>query len=172
VSFRSSHDQDHDTREHVSHDSNATPPTTRALSQHASGHVPEAWAHAITVFYWSSDKRKWRLAAESDAPSDAAASSGAGVSYTGGREEEGCVSSKRNDGKEAQICATFDFVSIYSHSNIPAHQAKKRKHSDSPNSTLNCQIITGIIKQEPGRQASFFSSSPSLPDAGLLFPTL
>ncbi|XP_056273647.1 myelin regulatory factor isoform X3 [Pseudoliparis swirei] len=34
--------------------------------------------------------------------------------------------------------------------NIPAHQAKKRKHSDSPNSTLNCQIITGIIKQEPG----------------------
>ncbi|XP_075946040.1 myelin regulatory factor [Anarhichas minor] len=33
---------------------------------------------------------------------------------------------------------------------IPAHQAKKRKHSDSPNSTLNCQILTGIIKQEPG----------------------
>ncbi|XP_068459679.1 myelin regulatory factor isoform X6 [Clinocottus analis] len=33
---------------------------------------------------------------------------------------------------------------------IPAHQAKKRKHSDSPNSTLNSQILTGIIKQEPG----------------------
>ncbi|TWW75966.1 Myelin regulatory factor [Takifugu flavidus] len=33
---------------------------------------------------------------------------------------------------------------------IPAHQAKKRKHSDSPNSTLNTQILTGIIKQEPG----------------------
>uniref|UniRef100_G3NPB0 Myelin regulatory factor n=1 Tax=Gasterosteus aculeatus aculeatus TaxID=481459 RepID=G3NPB0_GASAC len=47
---------------------------------------------------------------------------------------------------------------------IPAHQAKKRKHSDSPNSTINSQIITGIIKQEPGRQASFFSSSLSLPD--------
>ncbi|XP_053498003.1 myelin regulatory factor isoform X1 [Ictalurus furcatus] len=33
---------------------------------------------------------------------------------------------------------------------IPIHQAKKRKHSDSPNSTLNAQILTGIIKQEPG----------------------
>ncbi|KAF0041037.1 hypothetical protein F2P81_006935 [Scophthalmus maximus] len=32
---------------------------------------------------------------------------------------------------------------------IPVHQAKKRKHSDSPNSTLNSQILTGIIKQEP-----------------------
>ncbi|XP_034060817.1 myelin regulatory factor isoform X7 [Gymnodraco acuticeps] len=33
---------------------------------------------------------------------------------------------------------------------IPVHSAKKRKHSDSPNSTLNSQILTGIIKQEPG----------------------
>ncbi|XP_060742541.1 myelin regulatory factor isoform X3 [Tachysurus vachellii] len=33
---------------------------------------------------------------------------------------------------------------------IPVHQAKKRKHSDSPNSTLNAQILSGIIKQEPG----------------------
>ncbi|KAM8861620.1 myelin regulatory factor isoform 1-T1 [Synchiropus picturatus] len=33
---------------------------------------------------------------------------------------------------------------------IPVHQAKKRKHSDSPNNTLNTQILTGIIKQEPG----------------------
>ncbi|KAF7654222.1 hypothetical protein LDENG_00072260 [Lucifuga dentata] len=33
---------------------------------------------------------------------------------------------------------------------IPVHQTKKRKHSDSPNSTLNSQILTGIIKQEPG----------------------
>ncbi|KAF6738857.1 Myelin regulatory factor [Oryzias melastigma] len=33
---------------------------------------------------------------------------------------------------------------------LPVHQAKKRKHSDSPNSTLNSQILTGIIKQEPG----------------------
>uniref|UniRef100_A0A3Q4HF16 Myelin regulatory factor n=1 Tax=Neolamprologus brichardi TaxID=32507 RepID=A0A3Q4HF16_NEOBR len=32
---------------------------------------------------------------------------------------------------------------------VPVHQAKKRKHSDSPNSTLNSQILTGIIKQEP-----------------------
>uniref|UniRef100_A0A8B9L9Z7 Myelin regulatory factor n=1 Tax=Astyanax mexicanus TaxID=7994 RepID=A0A8B9L9Z7_ASTMX len=38
---------------------------------------------------------------------------------------------------------------------IPAHQAKKRKHSDSPNSTLNAQILSGIIKQEPG-----FTPSP------------
>ncbi|KAJ3597058.1 hypothetical protein NHX12_003458 [Muraenolepis orangiensis] len=30
------------------------------------------------------------------------------------------------------------------------HPAKKRKHSESPNSTLNSQILTGIIKQEPG----------------------
>lgn len=35
-------------------------------------------------------------------------------------------------------------------SGIPVHPAKKRKHSDSPNSTLNSQILTGIIKQEPG----------------------
>ncbi|XP_024912117.1 myelin regulatory factor [Cynoglossus semilaevis] len=33
---------------------------------------------------------------------------------------------------------------------VPIHQTKKRKHSDSPNSTLNAQILTGIIKQEPG----------------------
>uniref|UniRef100_A0A8C1XPX9 Myelin regulatory factor n=1 Tax=Cyprinus carpio TaxID=7962 RepID=A0A8C1XPX9_CYPCA len=33
---------------------------------------------------------------------------------------------------------------------IPVHPAKKRKHSDSPNSTINSQILTGIIKQEPG----------------------
>ncbi|XP_039517752.1 myelin regulatory factor isoform X7 [Pimephales promelas] len=33
---------------------------------------------------------------------------------------------------------------------IPVHPAKKRKHSDSPNGTLNSQILTGIIKQEPG----------------------
>ncbi|XP_072290938.1 myelin regulatory factor isoform X3 [Eucyclogobius newberryi] len=33
---------------------------------------------------------------------------------------------------------------------IPAHQAKKRKHSDSPNSTMNSNLLTGIIKQEPG----------------------
>lgn len=66
----------------------------------------------------------------------------------------------------------FDFVSISSHSGIPAHQAKKRKHSDSPNSTLNSQILTGIIKQEPGRQASFFSFSAPLPHAHLLLPAL
>ncbi|XP_072574394.1 myelin regulatory factor isoform X2 [Paramormyrops kingsleyae] len=33
---------------------------------------------------------------------------------------------------------------------IPGHQAKKRKHSDSPPSTLNTQMLSGIIKQEPG----------------------
>ncbi|XP_073725061.1 myelin regulatory factor-like isoform X3 [Misgurnus anguillicaudatus] len=33
---------------------------------------------------------------------------------------------------------------------IPVHPAKKRKHSDSPNNTFNSQILTGIIKQEPG----------------------
>ncbi|XP_029112350.1 myelin regulatory factor isoform X2 [Scleropages formosus] len=33
---------------------------------------------------------------------------------------------------------------------IPGHQAKKRKHSDSPPNTLNSQILSGIIKQEPG----------------------
>lgn len=81
MSFRSSHDQDHDTREHVSHDSNATPPTTWPLSQHASGHVPEARAHDITVSYWSSHKRKWRHAADTDAPSATATSSGARVSH-------------------------------------------------------------------------------------------
>ncbi|XP_055780266.1 myelin regulatory factor-like isoform X7 [Salvelinus fontinalis] len=36
---------------------------------------------------------------------------------------------------------------------IPVHQTKKRKPSDSPNSTLNSQILTGIIKQEPGLMA-------------------
>ncbi|XP_027856486.1 myelin regulatory factor isoform X1 [Xiphophorus couchianus] len=33
---------------------------------------------------------------------------------------------------------------------ISVHQTKKRKHSESPNSTSNSQILTGIIKQEPG----------------------
>ncbi|MBN3294968.1 MYRF factor, partial [Amia calva] len=33
---------------------------------------------------------------------------------------------------------------------VPVHQAKKRKHSDSPPGSLNAQILTGIIKQEPG----------------------
>uniref|UniRef100_A0A4W5K7L2 Myelin regulatory factor n=1 Tax=Hucho hucho TaxID=62062 RepID=A0A4W5K7L2_9TELE len=49
---------------------------------------------------------------------------------------------------------------------IPVHQAKKRKHSECPNSTLNSQILTGIIKQEPGRQAYLclsLSLSLSLP---------
>ncbi|XP_064878264.1 LOW QUALITY PROTEIN: myelin regulatory factor [Oncorhynchus nerka] len=32
---------------------------------------------------------------------------------------------------------------------IAVHQAKKRKHADGPDSTLNSQILTGIIKQEP-----------------------
>ncbi|XP_070828705.1 myelin regulatory factor isoform X3 [Chaetodon trifascialis] len=29
---------------------------------------------------------------------------------------------------------------------VPVHQAKKRKHSDSPNSTLNSQILTGLMQ--------------------------
>lgn len=65
-----------------------------------------------------------------------------------------------------------DRVLFSFHSSIPVHQAKKRKHSDSPNSTLNSQILTGIIKQEPGRQASFFILAPSLPPAHLLLLTL
>uniref|UniRef100_A0AAZ3R6Q8 Myelin regulatory factor n=1 Tax=Oncorhynchus tshawytscha TaxID=74940 RepID=A0AAZ3R6Q8_ONCTS len=35
---------------------------------------------------------------------------------------------------------------------ITVHQAKKRKHADGPD-TLNSQILTGIIKQEPGLMA-------------------
>ena len=164
VSFRSSHDQDHDTREHVSHDSDATPPTTRALSQHASGHVPEAWAHDITVSDWSGHKRKWRHAADADAPSAAAASSRTGVS-----QRRVVLSSLCGTlGMMGRISNVNRFVSISLHSGIPVHQAKKRKHSDSPNSTLNSQILTGIIKQEPGRQASFSSFSPLLPHAQLL----
>lgn len=73
--------------------------------------------------------------------------------------------------EEKKLLGVVMYISISSHSGIPAHQAKKRKHSDSPNSTLNSQILTGIIKQEPGRQASFFSSS-SLPQAHLLSSTL
>lgn len=65
-----------------------------------------------------------------------------------------------------------DCVSISFHSGIPSHQAKKRKHSDSPNSTLNSQILTGIIKQEPGRQASFLHFSPPVPHAHPLLLTL
>uniref|UniRef100_A0AAR2KL64 Myelin regulatory factor n=1 Tax=Pygocentrus nattereri TaxID=42514 RepID=A0AAR2KL64_PYGNA len=42
---------------------------------------------------------------------------------------------------------------------IPVHQAKKRKHSDSPNSTLNAQILSGIIKQEPGTDSNFYISN-------------
>ncbi|XP_029008383.1 myelin regulatory factor isoform X2 [Betta splendens] len=29
---------------------------------------------------------------------------------------------------------------------VPVHQAKKRKHSDSPNSTINSQILTGLMQ--------------------------
>lgn len=166
LSWRSSHDQDHDTREHVSHDSNAAPSTTRALSQHASRHVHEAWTHDFTVSHGTSHKRQWRPAADTDAPSATAASSGARVSHenltgVGWMEERGLCKTK-------VMCAAFDFASISSRSGVPVHQAKKRKHSDSPNSTLNSQILTGIIKQEPGRQASFYSSSPPLPHAQLL----
>lgn len=68
---------------------------------------------------------------------------------------------------ELNDCVLFSFPR-----SIPVHQAKKRKHSDSPNSTLNSQILTGIIKQEPGRQASFFIFAPSLTPAHLLLLTL
>ncbi|XP_058662769.1 myelin regulatory factor [Ammospiza caudacuta] len=33
---------------------------------------------------------------------------------------------------------------------LPAHPAKKRKHSESPPNTLNAQMLNGLIKQEPG----------------------
>ncbi|NXH87385.1 MYRF factor, partial [Edolisoma coerulescens] len=33
---------------------------------------------------------------------------------------------------------------------LPVHPAKKRKHSESPPSTLNAQMLNGLIKQEPG----------------------
>ncbi|KAJ7406334.1 Myelin regulatory factor [Pitangus sulphuratus] len=33
---------------------------------------------------------------------------------------------------------------------LPVHPAKKRKHSESPPSTLNAQMLNGMIKQEPG----------------------
>lgn len=154
----------------MSHDSNAAASATRPLSD-----VPEARAHDNTVPHRSGHKRKWRHAADADAPSATAASSGARVSHeddaAGGRV---VLSSLYGTGgmlgRSCHVYSFFDCVSISSHSGIPVHQAKKRKHSDSPNSTLNCQILTGIIKQEPGRQASFFSSSPPLPH--LLLPTL
>lgn len=81
VAPRSSYDQNHDTREHVSHDSDPTPPTTRALSQHASRHVHEARAHDITVSHGTSHECEWRHAADTDAASATAASSGARVSH-------------------------------------------------------------------------------------------
>nr|XP_033784757.1 myelin regulatory factor isoform X2 [Geotrypetes seraphini] len=33
---------------------------------------------------------------------------------------------------------------------LPVHPAKKRKHSESPTNTLNAQMLSGMIKQEPG----------------------
>ncbi|XP_021565264.1 myelin regulatory factor [Carlito syrichta] len=33
---------------------------------------------------------------------------------------------------------------------LPTHPSKKRKHSESPPSTLNAQMLNGMIKQEPG----------------------
>lgn len=65
----------------MSHDSNATPPTAWTLWQHAPGHVPEARAHDIAVSHRSGNQRKWRHAADADAPSAAAASSGPRVSH-------------------------------------------------------------------------------------------
>lgn len=90
-SFRPSHDQNHDTRKYVPHGSNATPPTSRALSQHASGHVPEAWAHDITVCYRTGHWWRWRCAADADAPSAAAAPSGTRVSIKDAQEWAGPV---------------------------------------------------------------------------------
>lgn len=172
--FRSSYDQDHDPREHVSHDSHPTPAVTRPLSQHAPGHVPEAWAHHNAVPYWTSHKRERGHAADTDAPSAAAASSGARVSRAD--MQHGADVLFRMAGlhrsTQASLYSLWLYVFISSLRGIPVHQAKKRKHSDSPNSTLNSQILTGIIKQEPGRQASFFPSSLPLLHTHLLSLTL
>ncbi|XP_060032293.1 myelin regulatory factor isoform X3 [Erinaceus europaeus] len=37
---------------------------------------------------------------------------------------------------------------------LPTHPAKKRKHSESPPNTLNAQMRSGFIKQEPGTAAA------------------
>ena len=158
----------------MSYDSNATPPATWALPQHAPGHVPEARANDIAISYRTSHKRKWGHAANTDASSATAASSGPRVSH-GDVQARGLCCPGRSKTSASMVVFSgnaSDCVSTSFHSGIPAHQAKKRKHSDSPNSTLNSQILTGIIKQEPGRQASFFHFSPPVPHAHPLLLTL
>ncbi|XP_053418056.1 myelin regulatory factor isoform X8 [Nycticebus coucang] len=58
---------------------------------------------------------------------------------------------------------------------LPTHPSKKRKHSESPPSTLNAQMLNGIIKQEPGTVTALpphptRAPSPPWPTQGPLSP--
>ncbi|XP_029064916.1 myelin regulatory factor isoform X2 [Monodon monoceros] len=58
---------------------------------------------------------------------------------------------------------------------LPTHPSKKRKHSESPPSTLNAQMLNGTIKQEPGTVTSLpphpaRAPSPPWPPQGPLSP--
>ncbi|XP_069865129.1 myelin regulatory factor isoform X3 [Dipodomys merriami] len=58
---------------------------------------------------------------------------------------------------------------------LPTHPSKKRKHSESPPSTLNAQMLNGMIKQEPGTMTALpphpaRAPSPPWPPQGPLSP--
>ncbi|XP_012580608.1 PREDICTED: myelin regulatory factor [Condylura cristata] len=58
---------------------------------------------------------------------------------------------------------------------LPTHPSKKRKHSESPPSTLNAQMLNGMIKQEPGTVSALpphpaRAPSPPWPPQGPLSP--
>ncbi|XP_057173149.1 myelin regulatory factor isoform X4 [Ursus arctos] len=58
---------------------------------------------------------------------------------------------------------------------LPTHPSKKRKHSESPPSTLNAQMLNGMIKQEPGTATTLpthpaRAPSPPWPPQGSLSP--
>ncbi|XP_073869535.1 myelin regulatory factor isoform X14 [Macaca fascicularis] len=58
---------------------------------------------------------------------------------------------------------------------LPTHPSKKRKHSESPPSTLNAQMLNGMIKQEPGTVTALplhptRAPSPPWPPQGPLSP--
>uniref|UniRef100_A0A2I3HLL2 Myelin regulatory factor n=1 Tax=Nomascus leucogenys TaxID=61853 RepID=A0A2I3HLL2_NOMLE len=58
---------------------------------------------------------------------------------------------------------------------LPTHPSKKRKHSESPPSTLNTQMLNGMIKQEPGTVTALplhptRAPSPPWPPQGPLSP--
>ncbi|XP_054380226.1 myelin regulatory factor isoform X4 [Pongo abelii] len=85
------------------------------------------------------------------------------------RGERWTLPSGRGSGRVSPHGAHFCFP------RLPTHPSKKRKHSESPPSTLNAQMLNGMIKQEPGTVTALplhptRAPSPPWPPQGPLSP--